>query len=498
MFDHANIESSPKHWNLTMTLTPLDIEMRPPLPLILLRTEINGRQSYRLVSDDKIQDDFFDSWSHQLSRKFSGNTTKTYSEYNKVFLEYLRQITYQEGGLTPMVLAHALDNYESFLVFGTESDVAMVQQAAFVLGNRNLSGSSVGVALAALNSFIDASERLRLGLIELESLGYIASKSLSGFTLAQTVKVDAPTKVRAAIKTNSWLAGCLAGGARRIKSKGLAPVSKPSELAVTDIYGGDQYAFPIDKCRELIESTTCSRDRMLWSLLAASGTRVSEVLTMLEIDIKAEIESEYNRVLIIDPDTRRNILIKHISESQINSLPHKGRAHPETFLIEPFASLFWIALEQYKSEQRARNYLAPVTHGFLVKNLKDGEPMHRGYQSLYERFREAAIRVTGRPYGFHSLRHMYGYYLLNHCPNPNPHSDRAYGLDLETVRKLMGHRVIKTTKRYARQDAHLLQATLAAANLARMTGGPKSVLETRIAFHQREIKLLEQLALEAA
>lgn len=60
----------------------------------------------------------------------------------------------------------------------------------------------------------------------------------------------------------------------------------------------------------------------------------------------------------------------------------------------------------------------------------------------------------------------------------------------------MGHARLKTTRRYARQDAHLLQATLAAANMARLTGGPKTVIEARIAFHNEEITRLKQLSLE--
>jgi integrase/recombinase XerD len=263
------------------------------------------------------------------------------------------------------------------------------------------------------------------------------------------------------------------------------------------MFGGDDKAFPIDKCLDLIQSATCSRDKMLWSLLAASGPRVSEALTMLEQDIKPG-ESELNRVKIIDPSTRRNVLIKYLTESEINALPHKGRAHFQTFLIEPFASMFWIALEEYKTDLRKQRLLAPVTHGFLVRNLKNGEPMYNSYQTLYERFHAAALRTTGKSYGFHSLRHMYGYYLLNHCPNPKPHSNRRYGLDIETVQKFMGHQSVKSTQRYARQDAHLLQATLAAANLARLTGGPKTVAEARIAFHQQEIKHLKQLDLETA
>ncbi|MNN60038.1 hypothetical protein D3C81_1751930 [compost metagenome] len=93
---------------------------------------------------------------------------------------------------------------------------------------------------------------------------------------------------------------------------------------------------------------------------------------------------------------------------------------------------------------------------------------------------------------------MYGYYLVNHCPNPNPHGHRKYGLELSLVQQLMGHALIKTTKRYARKDAHLLQAEMAASNFARISGGPKTVLEARIEYHQQEIKQLQQLALEAA
>ncbi|HEX8595692.1 MAG TPA: site-specific integrase [Pseudomonas sp.] len=481
-----------------MKLRPSNIEpvLRPAL--ILIPTARNGRESYRLISNDPLQDEFFDSWSHQLSKKKSIRTVKAYSHYTKIFLEYLQEVSYQENGLTQVVLIQALENYESFLVFGTASDIPVVQKVAQVLGDRNLAGSSVSVALAGLNSFVNASERLRQGMIELESHGYIASQSLSGFSLAQTVKVESPQNVRAAIKRNSWLAGCLAGGARRVKRKGLSALSQPSSLAHTDMFGGDEFAFPLDKCMELIGSATCSRDKMLWSLLAASGARISEALTMLNVDIKTTMESHLNQVRIIDPATRRNVLIKYLTESEINSLPHKGRAHCETFLIEPFASMFWIALEEYKADLREEQYLAPVTHGFLLRSLKNGDPMHNSYQTLYERFHKAALRVSGRAYGFHSLRHMYGYYLVNHCPNPNPHANRKYGLDLETVQKLMGHKLSSTTKRYARQDAHLLQATLAAANFARLSGGAKSVLEARIAFHEHEIKQLQQLALEAS
>lgn len=467
-------------------------------PPLLIPITKNEKKIFSLVSGDKVMDDFFENWCYRLAQKKSFKTVKAYAGYNKVFLELLQFMMHLHGGLTPLLLSQTIENYESYLVFGTSSEVPMIAQAAHFLGDRNLSGSSVGVAISALNSFVDASERFRLGMLELEAQGYISSQHLSGFSLAQSVKMETTSSVRSAIKRNSWLAGCLAGGARRIKRAGLSAISKPSTLAHADMYGGDEFAFPIDKCRELIEMAPSARDKMLWSLLAATGCRFSEAVTMLNEDIKLETNPMLNSIKIVDPNTRRNALIAYLSPSEIDALPHKGRAHTRTFFIEPFASMFWIALEEYKAELRSQFFMVPVRHDFLVRNLVNGAPMHNSYQALYERFNKAALKLTQRSYGFHSLRHMYGYYLVNHCPNPNPHNNRKYGLELSLVQQLMGHVLIKTTRRYARQDTHLLQATMAAANFARLSGGAKSVLQARIDYHQQEIKQLQQLALEAA
>ena len=467
----------------------------------MFETVRGGRKTFRLISADELQNTFFDNWAYQLSRKLKYKTVATYCYAVKTMLNYVSEVAFQNGGLTPDLLADALETYESFLVFGTSSSTEMVRKAARVLGDRNLSGSSVVTNFAAVNRFIDASETLRRGLIELEQRGAITTASLSGFSLKTTVKIAAPEKVRSAIKANSWLAGCIAGGAKRIKCAGLSPISKPSELAFTDEFGGDELTFPIDKCVELIKKAPSLRDRVLWSLIAATGCRVSEALTMLVSDVRPNTKDHGNStVVIVDPATRRHVLINYISEEVINQLPHKGRAHAETYMIEPFASMFWIALAEYKQEEREKekSRLVPVSHKFLFRNLKNGDPMPLSYQTVYERFTKVALKVTGEAYGFHSLRHMYGYYLVNHCVNPNPNSNRRYGLDLHRVQQYMGHSVISTTKRYARQDAQMLHATLAAINLAKLGGGPRSVREARIAYLKDELSLLENQALEAA
>lgn len=463
-------------------------------PLVeLIPTVRDGRRQFRLLCTDPLQAAFFDNFVRGLAKERKYKTVKTYCYALKVFLNYIQVITNISGGLTPITLLDALENYESFLTFGTLSDIDTVRKVARVIGDRNIGGSSVSVHLAAVNKFITASEYFRDGFLELEGRGYIASTSMSGFSLQQVVSMESPQKVRQAIKANSWLAGCIAGGAKKIRRKGLKPASRPSELAYTDEFGGDEKAFPIDKCKDLVDSAPSLRDKVLWSLLAATGCRISEAQTMLDKDVQITIKNPaLNHVLIVDPDTRRHELIHFLNEHEINQLPHKGRASPKTFMIEPFASMFWIALAEYKIEEFTKQQRRPfpVRHPFLFRKLDSGEPMFDSYQTLYERFSKVAFEVAGRSYGFHSLRHMYGYYLVNHCPNPYSNG-RQFGIDITRVKEFMGHVKISTTKKYARQDATMLEAMLSAINLAKLHGGIKTVRQAQIAHLEHEIKRLK-------
>lgn len=458
----------------------------------LFETTRNGKPTFRMICLDRTMTDFFDEWAYQLALARSFNTLRTYCYSVRELLNFIYQVSLQCNGLTALQLRDALDSYESYLVFGTKSESLIAREAATVLGDRNLGSESIGVHFAAVNRFITASESAREALLDMQSSGYISDSAVSIIPLTAASYKDAPKKVMAAVKANSWLAGCLAGGMKKIKVKHLAAKSKPSLLARTDEFGGDEKAFPIDKCKELIASATCLRDKLLWSLVAASGCRISEALTMMWADIHIDTENpKNNKVFIIDPDSRRAELINYLTEVQINKLDHKGRTDPDTFLIEPFSSMFWQYLGLYSEEQRAleRSRHRPVTHTFLFRNLRNGSPMAGSYQSVWERFRPAALKITGKNYGFHSLRHMYGYYLANHCPNPT--SRNNFGLDLKVVQKLLGHRSITSTERYARKDARMLEATFAAINMLRMDTPNYSVATAQIKHLENELQQLK-------
>ncbi len=55
----------------------------------------------------------------------------------------------------------------------------------------------------------------------MQASGYISDVAVSLMPLTTESYRGAPKSVSAAIKANSWLAGCLAGGAKKIKAKHL-------------------------------------------------------------------------------------------------------------------------------------------------------------------------------------------------------------------------------------------------------------------------------------
>lgn len=454
---------------------------------------------FKLVCEDKLLCEFFDHWCLKLSKKLSHRTVGKYTDAVIVFLNYMFEVQKQTEKFDDLVLMEVLENFESYLVFGQSSDIDMCEKAAKALVSRPVSPATVSLYFTGLNNFLDQSENLRRTLLSLESRGVNTAISASSVPLSLVEKIDTPSSVRAAIKNSSWLAGCINGVMKRTTKRGLAPTVQPSPIAHTDEFGGDEKAFPIDRCQALIESAKNLRDKTLWSLIAATGCRISEAQTMLRSDIEIIIARDdknnifvQKNVFIVDPKTRPKILKRYISEEEFNALPHKGRADPKTFLIEPFATMFWEYYEKYYEQEKKRSLERGriSDHDFLFRLETTGEPVINSYQTLYDSFSTAAKAVTGESYGFHSLRHMYGYYLKNFCPVPAGNKLK-YGMNLKSVQKFMGHKEISSTQRYGRDDAIKLAAAHAAMNMERNRRPNFTVLDAKIGYLEQEIERLK-------
>lgn len=456
-------------------------------------------QYFKLVCDDHLLCEFFDHWCLKLAKKKSYRTVKSYSDAVIVFLNFMFEVQDKAETFDDLMLMEVLEHFESYLVFGESSDVDMCANAAKALGSQTLSPATVSMYFTGLNNFLEQSESLRKTLHSLESRGVKTAISASSVPLSLVKVIDTPAKVRAAIKESSWLAGCISGVMKRTKRHGLAPTVQPSPIAYTDEFGGDEKTFPIDLCQQLIESAKNLRDKTLWSLMAATGCRISEAQTMLRSDIHINIVKDkknnisvQKNVYIVDPKTRPQLLKRFITETEFNALPHKGRADPKTFMIEPFATMFWEYYDQYYEQEKKRSLERGVVgdHAFLFRLETNGEPVINSYQTLYDSFSAAAKALTGESYGFHSLRHMYGYYLKNYCP-VRVGNKLKYGMNLASVQKFMGHKEISSTQRYARDDAIKLAAAHAAMNMERNRRPNFSVLDAKIGYLEQEIERLK-------
>jgi len=462
--------------------------------------ERNGHKYYKLICKDHYLCDFFDHWSYQLSCKQAFKTVKAYSEGVLAFINYLFEAEKILGPLDVYGLHDVLESFESYLVFGSNSESDLAKEISKRLKDElTVGASTVSVYFTGLNNFLEKSENLRSTLLSLQLRGVKTAINPTDVPLSLYETIDTPDNIKKAVKESSWMSGCISGGMRQIKKKHLAPSVPKSTVIFTDEYGGDEKTFPIDLAKELIDSAPNLRDKVLWSLIAASGCRISEAQTMLKRDIKIDISNIGNeitvikKIYIVDPETRREELSRFLTETEINSLPHKGRTPPDTYLIEPFASIFWKTYDEYlqdeikKSKKRGLN----VDHGFLIRLVPTGEPAIDSYQTLYDTFSAAAKALTGSKYGFHSLRHMYGYYLKNFCPRGNG----KFGMELKEVQKYMGHANPSSTDRYARDDAIKLSAAMGAMNMYRNRMPNFNIRDAKIEYLESEI---ERLKLEAS
>ena len=231
-------------------------------------------------------------------------------------------------------------------------------------------------------------------------------------------------------------------------------IKRPKRLRKpVNVIKEDYLDFPLDGLQPLVDAATTWRDRALWLLLAGTGLRMSEAVNIswAQIDISGQ------RVFVEDPYALR------FSKDLPQAFRHrfKGRATSETVFIPQLKQPFFDALEKYARLE----YIAGVSHDLVFQRLhppRAGTPMRdMSDTSRIEGFRRAVARagvVHPHPNGYwtpHSLRHLYGVFMLNYLPVPG-----GFGLQAHEVQQCMGHRTQKATEHYARQNRAVLETKL--------------------------------------
>ncbi len=402
---------------------------------------------------------------------YAKNTIEQYAGHIARFIDFVHEAALHTDSVTPEFIQDAIDAYRSYLLFGVDSQYDLAKKIALELkSNHKTQQTSLVPIGAAIKYFLLLSDVMAIAEGQ-ETL-------FSQFSKSKRRKLKKEERIK--IKQSSMLAGVLRGGIMYTKrTGGLFGKSGKS---------GRKYkkeAVPLNKIIPLIESANSYRDKSMYSLLAAAGARQHEIYQLRLRDI----DFESRKIYLVDPETRDN---SDLNEEQFEMLTWKGRVTEETFLIEPFKSMFFENLMLYIKHER----IAHGLHDFVFQK-QGGLPYFITARST----RSNAFNVCKKQVGLagnklitiHSFRHTYGVYTLNYLPTMT-----GFGLPITTIKVLMGHQKLDSTEIYAKIEKDLIEAKIEFANQQVYGLGKQvSLNDIRLRYHQSEInRLMDVKALE--
>ncbi|MDO9453383.1 MAG: hypothetical protein Q7J29_11070 [Stagnimonas sp.] len=258
-------------------------------------------------------------------------------------------------------------------------------------------------------------------------------------------------------------------------------------------------SFPSNSIVDLLNQSATIRDKQMWLLGAFGATRLSECLNLFSSDIDWR-KSDGARITLAHPalseviwvdefnrerKTTREVYLRDrfglIPRNQLSATDplfagwkgmvygdfvepedqRLGLYRSEIFWLLPAAGiLFWRLHEEY---ERIRIRIGG-NHPYYFVNLVGegvGEPVTiKNVQQIFSRV-TARIKVHTRFY--HSLRHYYGYFALNHLQVAAA-DGTSRRLTISEVRVMMRHRSEESTRVYAKPDISQIKASINAAS----------------------------------
>lgn len=375
-----------------------------------------------------------------------GERAATATRLNQVIEAYPRLLRDGSTGLAARIRAR-----------GPSSDDDWLLAVAEALKWKRLKSQSN--TLAAVNRFLSLSETLaqeeseRAAAMGVQGADSPASliKGLDGHT---TLTPHEVARMRQAT---------LLGGVAKYAGKGIRRAKRLPSLdreVQEDLRNRD---FPLAQIPALLNAANSWRDKALWLLLAASGIRCSEALNLL----LADIDFDRQQVFVLDPQGRRFPLPDALQrESRF-----KGRTVAMTYLFPPLRQQFFEALRHYLENEFVPLYV-PGHSQYLFQYIEPklrGRPLVNASDAAMNKpIKAAATRagipgpIPGHQWTLHSLRHLYGVFMLNDYPIAP--SQGRFGIPLTDVQMLMGHKSIRTTAKYARPKVARLVAKLQASD----------------------------------
>lgn len=458
---------------------------------ILVEAPLTTEENYLLLHLDPYLPDEcrefkpFSHYSLWLARRgYAPNTEKLYAEHVGRFIDYVYEAAHTQFPVDiELTTETIIYSYQAYLLFGKGASNPIASTLAESLGKEKLTSHN------SLAQTIESS--IYWFLKVLEAKNSIAPDQLFSPFYLNRAEYRSQSEV-SAHKAKSWLAAVISDSLKSVlpkEKKGrLFPQAKRRDRK-NDKQGFKTIAYPIERSVDMVRqpkprrSKTFYRDMTFYALLAATGARSSEALQIRMPDIDADTFAVFLR----DPFARKTL---GITESEYKLLSWKGRDTELTYMIEPFAKIFWESLEKYL----ALEYNSSVDHDFVFQN-SDARPFFASDRSsrdkTFKKYAQKAGLMDVSGISPHSLRHMYGTYTLNYMPVPGQSTP---GFPITYVKILMGHSSVTSTMKYAKHDTDIIEAYLQHANQYVTQRGEDSLRTIREEFHARQLELLRDEA----
>lgn len=393
----------------------------------------------------------FTEWNLSFQDRFSFNTRDKYTQVVSKFMDYLVEVDVYEKNVTRLELKEAISNYKLLISKGQTVTEPKLLKIANELNFKAIKPASWSNNIAAINSFLiyvfEKEEDEREYLFLKKNIN-IPEKYKDVLPELKRNKVLTHFE-KIAIKQKSFIANLYRTNGTinvvsGIKSHNASSINTSFE----------ELDFPALKIPALLSHTTCFRDRAIYSLMAGTGIRSSEAIS-LTWDM---IDIENQKVYIKDKD----------STNQNEKMKFKGRNTVATFFIPELRHVFFKALYEYQLKEASNSNIHNYVFEFLSVKEK-GKPYYKvSRQSFIKGFVKTVKRANIPSPLFndkdnwtpHSLRHFYGVYMLNHIPLSN-----GNGFSIEEVQKMLGHSSIETTQKYARRKEDYITTQLEYAEL---------------------------------
>lgn len=330
---------------------------------------------------------------------------KKFAEYLTVAIDMLADsIEYEKRPAIHTVI----ENYPFYLskVYGERSDLN--RKIRSVTGHALLRGSSLSKEISHVNNFIKHSASYAK-LFE-EDNPYINILKKDKYELHDELERLEPLdkSQKYALRTKSLL-GAVIRHSESINISIFLTVPKVLRVNKTDTLD-DNKVFPAEKLIELIKVANL-REKLLYTILAGAGLRTHEGVQIMLNDIDNDLN-------LFIRDNRERLQMDSMSDAQLLDMyKNKGRTTERVFWIPELKPLFQVLLKAYlpwRKKQLVESGLNDHEFLFVKSKSNKGEPLYLASRvALDNMFIKNCQKIDVNDRTKHSLRHFYGYHMLN-------------------------------------------------------------------------------------